>query len=109
MLLRVPQGSAAERSQALREVMQEIALAGLVRRGFFGKSAFFGGTCLRIFNQLPRLSEDLDFSLLRPDPEFSLQPYLQGLGEEFAGLGWGLMWRSARRRKQSTPPLFRPS
>ena len=87
MLLRVPQGSDAERSQALREVMQEIALAGLVRRGFFGKSAFYGGTCLRIFHQLPRFSEDLDFSLLRPDPEFSLQPYLQGLREEFAGLG----------------------
>ena len=40
MLQRVPQGSGAERSQALREVMQEIALAGLYRRGFFGKAAF---------------------------------------------------------------------
>jgi hypothetical protein len=87
MVLRVPQGSDAERSQALREVMQEIALAGLVRRGFFGKSAFYGGTCLRIFHQLPRFSEDLDFSLLRPDPEFSLQPFLKGLEEEFAALG----------------------
>ena len=35
MLLRVPQSSGTERSQALREVLQEIALAGLVRRGFF--------------------------------------------------------------------------
>ena len=31
MLQRVPQGSGAERSQALREVMQEIALAGRSR------------------------------------------------------------------------------
>ncbi len=80
-------GSTAERSQALREVMQEIALAGLYRRGFFGKAAFYGGTCLRIFHQLPRFSEDLDFSLLQPDPGFSLQPYLRGLEEEFAALG----------------------
>lgn len=87
MLERIPAGSDAQRSQALREVMQEIALAGLYRRGFFGKAAFYGGTCLRIFQQLPRFSEDLDFSLLRPDPEFSLQPYLRGLEEEFAALG----------------------
>lgn len=87
MLQRVPQGSTAEGSQALREVMQEIALAGLYRRGFFGKAAFYGGTCLRIFHQLPRFSEDLDFSLLQSDAAFSLQPYLRGLEEEFAALG----------------------
>lgn len=87
MLKRVPQASDSERSQALREVLQEVALAGLVRRGFFGKAAFYGGTCLRIFQQLPRFSEDLDFSLLQPDPDFALQPYLQGLAEEFAALG----------------------
>ena len=73
--------------QALREVLQEVALAGLVRRGFFGKAAFYGGTCLRIFQQLPRFSKDLDFSLLQPDPDFALQPSLRGLAEEFAALG----------------------
>jgi len=87
MLRRVPQASDGERSQAMRQVMQEIALAGLVRRGFFAKAAFYGGTCLRLFSQLPRFSEDLDFSLLQPDPGFRLHPYLQGMEEEFAGLG----------------------
>ncbi|WP_216905510.1 nucleotidyl transferase AbiEii/AbiGii toxin family protein [Synechococcus sp. CCY 0621] len=87
MLRRLPQDSDGERSQAMRQVMQEIALAGLVRRGFFAKAAFYGGTCLRLFHQLPRFSEDLDFSLLQPDPGFRLQPYLQGLEEEFSGLG----------------------
>jgi len=87
MLRRVPQDSDLERSQAMRQVMQEIALAGLVRRGFFAKAAFYGGTCLRLFHQLPRFSEDLDFSLLQPDPDFRLQPYLQGMEEEFSGLG----------------------
>lgn len=68
MLQRIPLDSDAARSQALREVMQEIALAKLYRRGFFSKAAFYGGTCLRIFHQLPRFSEDLDFSLLQPAP-----------------------------------------
>lgn len=90
MLQRVPEGGIAEGNLALREVMQEIALAGLYRRGFFGKAAFYGGTCLRIFQQLPRFSEDLDFSLLQSDPEFSLEPYLRGVEEEFAALGIGV-------------------
>ena len=57
MLARYP---VDERRHALREVMQEIALAGLQRAGFFEKAAFYGGTCLRIFHGLPRFSEDLD-------------------------------------------------
>jgi hypothetical protein len=73
--------------QALREIMQEIALAGLQRSGFFEKAAFYGGTALRIFHKLPRFSEDLDFSLLTPDPDFSLQPYLDGMTREFEALG----------------------
>lgn len=73
--------------QALREIMQEIALAGLQRSGFFEKAAFYGGTALRIFHSLPRFSEDLDFSLLEVNPDFSLEPYLKGIEEEFNALG----------------------
>jgi len=87
MLARYP---AEERRHALREVMQEIALAGLQRAGFFDKAAFYGGTCLRIFHGLPRFSEDLDFSLLVPDAEFSLQPYFRALVEEFSAFGFSV-------------------
>jgi predicted nucleotidyltransferase component of viral defense system len=73
--------------QALREIMQEIALAGLQRSGFFEKVAFYGGTALRIFHGLPRFSEDLDFSLLAKTPDFSLQSYLDGMLEQFKALG----------------------
>jgi hypothetical protein len=73
--------------QALREILQEIALAGLQRSGFFEKAAFYGGTALRIFYNLPRFSEDLDFSLLTPDPDFSLQPHLNGMKKELEALG----------------------
>ena len=65
MLARYP---AQDREHALREVMQEIALAGLHRGGFFDKAAFYGGTCLRIFHGLPRFSEDPDYSLAPPTP-----------------------------------------
>lgn len=73
--------------QALREIMQEIALAGLQRSGFFEKAAFYGDTALRIFHGLPRFSEDLDFSLLTKTPDFALQPYLDGMVEQFTALG----------------------
>ena len=85
MLARYP---ARDRHHAMREVMQEIALAGLQRGGFFDKAAFYGGTCLRIFHDLPRFSEDLDFSLLEADEKFALQPYFAALRAEFSAFGF---------------------
>src|SRR5690606_6423705 len=76
-----------DRTNALHEVMQQIALAGLYRAGFFNKAAFYGGTCLRIFHGLPRFSEDLDFSLLQPDHNFSLKNYFETIIDEFKALG----------------------
>lgn len=76
-----------EAEQALREIMQEIALAGLQRSGFFEKAAFYGGTALRVFYGLDRFSEDLDFSLLEVNQNFSLEPYLKGIVSEFSALG----------------------
>ena len=80
-------GNQKAAEQALREIMQEIALAGLQRSGFFEKAAFYGGTALRIFHGLQRFSEDLDFSLLEVNPNFSLAPYLSGIEKEFSALG----------------------
>lgn len=88
MLARYPRHTDAQETHALREVMQAIALAGLGRGGFFAKAAFYGGTCLRIFHGLQRFSEDLNFSLLKPDSSFSFAPYLQTLREEFSAFGF---------------------
>lgn len=88
MLQRYVLNTHEDRSLALREVMQEIALAGLNRGGFFEKAAFYGGTCLHIFHGLPRFSEDLDFSLLKPDTDFSFEPYFKTLRDEFAAFGF---------------------
>ena len=74
-----------EEEQALREILQEVALYALWRAQFFEDAAFQGGTSLRILHGLPRFSEDLDFILKDPDPDFDWKPYLdkllQGLGE----------------------------
>ncbi len=77
----------AEFKSALRQVMQHIALAGLQRSHFFKHAAFYGGTALRIFYGLPRFSEDLDFSLLTPKPDFNLSPYFKALEQEFESYG----------------------
>jgi predicted nucleotidyltransferase component of viral defense system len=74
--------------QALREIIQEIALLGLWRSRFFEHAAFYGGTALRILYGLDRFSEDLDFSLLTPDPKFDLSRFTAALGAELAGFGF---------------------
>ena len=72
---------------AKHEVMQQIALAGLYRSRFFDKAAFYGGTCLRIFHDLQRFSEDMDFSLLKKDEDFSIENYFDSIENEFKALG----------------------
>lgn len=76
-----------ERENAIKEIIQEIALVGLSRGGFFEKAAFYGGTCLRIFYGLNRFSEDLDFALLKKDPNFKLTDYFPTLKKEFSSYG----------------------
>ncbi|MFM7681437.1 MAG: nucleotidyl transferase AbiEii/AbiGii toxin family protein [Bacteroidota bacterium] len=83
---------------AMREIMQEIALAALSRTDFFKKAAFYGGTALRIFHGLDRYSEDLDFSLLETDPSFSLTPYFSAITDEFEALGIRVSIREKDKR-----------
>ena len=89
--------SQEEAKDALREIMQEIALAGLYRAGFFEKAAFYGGTALRIFYGLDRFSEDLDFSLLEVEPEFSLNKHQDAIVQEFDALGMHVSIREKQK------------
>ncbi|SHL04973.1 nucleotidyl transferase AbiEii/AbiGii toxin family protein [Fibrobacter sp. UWEL] len=73
---------------ALKEIIQEVALCGLSRGGFFEKAAFYGGTALRIFYGLDRFSEDMDFSLKAPDAEFDLTKYFSALKDELEATGF---------------------
>lgn len=79
--------SLGEERSALKEVVQEVALCGLSRAGFFKSAAFYGGTALRIFYGLDRFSEDLDFSLTAPDPSFDLKAYFPILESEIRATG----------------------
>ncbi len=90
-----------EAQSALREIMQEVALAGLYRGGFFEKAAFYGGTALRIFHGLDRFSEDLDFSLLESDPDFSLDKYLNAIQNEFQALGMQVSIKEKKKVKDT--------
>ncbi|MDB4270459.1 nucleotidyl transferase AbiEii/AbiGii toxin family protein [bacterium] len=90
-----------EISSALREIMQEITLAGLSRTDFFGKAAFYGGTALRVFYGLDRYSEDLDFSLLKPDSNFSIEPYFKAVVDEFKSLGLTVSIKEKTKTKQT--------
>ena len=76
-----------EKQNAIYEITQQVVLAGLHRGGFFDRAAFYGGTCLRLFHQLPRFSEDMDFSLLAPDEGFKFENYFQPIIDEFDSLG----------------------
>ncbi|MCL2416392.1 MAG: nucleotidyl transferase AbiEii/AbiGii toxin family protein [Bacteroidales bacterium] len=87
MLSRYTVQTREQQVNATHEVMQKIALAGLYRSGFFDKAAFYGGTCLRIFHNLPRFSEDMDFSLVSKNETFDLEHYFPAITEEFKAAG----------------------
>ena len=88
---------------ALREILQEIALLGLWRSKFFEHAAFYGGTALRILYGLDRFSEDLDFSLLAPDFEFDLKKYTTALEKELRAFGFDI--RVEKRNKAVASPI----
>lgn len=88
MLSRYQCKTAQDYEYALKEIIQETALSGLARGCFFKQAAFTGGTALRIFYNLPRFSEDLDFSLLLPNPSFQLEAYLPTVKDELASVGF---------------------
>ena len=87
MMALYPQKTAGDRRNATYEVMQQVVLAGLYRGGFFEHAAFYGGTCLRLFHGVERYSEDMDFSLLKKDENFSLERYFPAIIDECRLLG----------------------
>ena len=73
---------------ALKEIIHEITLLGLWRSKFFEKAAFYGGSALRILYGLDRFSEDLDFSLFKPDNRFSIEKYCKAVQDELSSYGF---------------------
>ena len=91
----------AEREQALREILQELALIGLWRAKFFEHAAFYGGTALRILYGLDRFSEDLDFTLTTPGIEFRWDRYAKAVVDELNSYGFKVEITEKEKSKQS--------
>jgi len=102
MLKKYQMETLQERKNALKEIIQEIALLGLWRAKFFEKGAFYGGTALRILHGLDRFSEDLDFSLLKKDFSFSLAPYEKAVQEELQAFGFEVWIEKKRKEPEAT-------
>lgn len=68
-----------DEEHALKEILQEIAIYGLANANFFDEAIFHGGSALRILYGLPRFSEDLDFLLKSPNPNFRWEPYMDSI------------------------------
>lgn len=100
LLSRYTLSTSDEYLKALREVVQHISLLGLWRAKFFERASFYGGTALRIFHGLSRFSEDMDFSLVHPDPGFSLDCFTKGISDELGSFGFSAT--VDRKEKTST-------
>lgn len=91
---------------AIKEIIQEIALAALSRTEFFKYAMFQGGTCLRIVYALPRFSEDLDFILTEANPNFVWKPYLENMKIEFESYGLSLEVEDRSKVNSSVKKAF---
>ena len=88
MLEKYDRRSLDEYLNAMREILQEIALCGLWRGKFFERAVFYGGTALRVLYGLDRFSEDMDFSLIIPDKQFDFSPYCDFMEDELTAWGF---------------------
>jgi predicted nucleotidyltransferase component of viral defense system len=98
--------SLVDYENALREILQELALLGLWRSKFFEHAAFYGGTALSVLHGLERFSEDLDFSLIKPDPEFTLETYGEALQKEIMSFGFVIDFEQRKKRRTAINSAF---
>ncbi len=87
--------------QLLRESLQSLALLALWRSNFFEHAAFYGGTALRILYGLDRFSEDLDFSLLKPDHNFTFDKYSGSIIRELEAFGFKVNFEVKKKNTNS--------
>lgn len=80
--------TAQDHERALYEIIQQITLLGLWRGKFFEHASFYGGTALRVLYGLDRFSEDLAFSLMKKNMDFSLKKYFNFIEEELNAFGF---------------------
>ena len=67
----------------VREYLQARILLSLQRAGAMQTLGFHGGTALRFLYDLPRYSEDLDFTLERGPEKYDFHAYLRQIKNDF--------------------------
>lgn len=101
MMLKYEIKNTNDEINTLKEIIQEIILSGLSRGNFFNEAAFYGGTALRIFYNLDRFSEDLDFVLINPNKDFELKNYFNYIEKELKAYGLNLEINEKEKNKDS--------
>ncbi len=79
-----------QRLNIAREYLQSYILLLLQKNNFFTIASFVGGTSLRFIYNLPRFSEDLDFSLKIKQKEFKFIPLIEYLKKELENAGYDI-------------------
>lgn len=102
MLRRYELQTIQDHENALKEIIQEIVLLGLWRSKFYEKAVFYGGSALRILHKLDRFSEDLDFSLIKPEKAFNLKRYLDAIKSELELWGFEVHAEEKDKKNKST-------
>lgn len=100
-----PEGKEDELN-AFKEIIQEITLSALSRVEFFKLAAFQGGTCLRIVHGLNRFSEDMDFVLHQPNPDFKWSQYFHEMDLEFSGYGFRIEVKDRSKADDNVKKAF---
>lgn len=82
----------------LREYLQTVILRSFHESGAFGCLAFVGGTALRFLYDLPRFSEDLDFSLHHATTPYQFEKWMGKLKRDltFADLESSVMIKTEK-------------
>lgn len=66
-------------THVLQEEVQKAILTSLSREEAFNSIVFQGGTCLRVFYDSKRFSEDLDFLLRAGTNAYDMRPHVEGI------------------------------
>jgi len=85
------------RLNILREYLQAFALRSLHESGAFLQLSFVGGTALRFLYNLPRFSEDMDFSLENADG-YKPERWMKKIKRDFEAAGFkiNLTWNDKK-------------
>lgn len=82
----------------VREYLQARILQSLQRAGAMQTLAFHGGTALRFLYDIPRYSEDLDFTLERMPEAYDFREYLQQIKHDLLAEGYTLDFKINDKR-----------